>query len=218
MLLQIVFKCFNINVWGRDWAGVTATITRPLSIFLLCFCVAWKQLMINWEFPQYWYHHAHHHREGQILSTRAGNVHLNSGVIFIITWLIKSSSKYSKFWSFWKALKTPLCIPHCQLFKCQVMTMICGPQVNQVIKMQFKKNGEQQDKWCKIKWWRMMFSVEHQRISQTINIVLSVIIVILYLPQVITQHYMFLLGPHPVAYTAGGFRIKRIDELKDGLL
>ena len=152
MLLQIVFKCFNINVWGRDWAGVTATITRPLSIFLLCFCVAWKQLMINWEFPQYWYHHAHHHREGQILSTRAGNVHLNSGVIFIITWLIKSSSKYSKFWSFWKALKTPLCIPHCQLFKCQVMTMICGPQVNQVIKMQFKKNGEQQDKWCKIKY------------------------------------------------------------------
>ena len=66
-----------------------------------------------------------------------------------------------------------------------------------------------------------MFSVEHQRISQTINIVLSVIIVIiviLYLPQVITQHYMFLLGPHPVAYTAGGFRMKRIDELKDGLL
>ena len=57
-----------------------------------------------------------------------------------------------------------------------------------------------------------MFSVEHQRISQTINIVLSVIIVILYLPRVIAQHYMFLLGPSPVAYIAGEFRIEKIDD------
>ena len=105
--------CSNVSILMSEASvsGLTATITRPLSIFLLCFCVAWKQLMINWEFPQYWYHHAHQHREGQILSTRAGNAHLNSGVIFIITWLIKSSSKYSKFWSFWKPLKH-LCVFH----------------------------------------------------------------------------------------------------------
>ena len=34
------------------------SIVQCSSILLLCFCVAWKQLMINWEFPQYWYHHA----------------------------------------------------------------------------------------------------------------------------------------------------------------